>query len=179
MDELGVLCYPKILDAKTTLLEKISKDGKKSNEILTELNMVFVWRCAETDAQLEVPWYGQGLKDTEQGIGNALTYAERYFLLKFFKIPTDSDDPDAFLKNHKVETMEEKTEREAKELAVQEKEKLNAMYSTVMGKVEKNKTAWIALLTDEGLITRGLEDLKTKENLVNTYNKLPTLSKKI
>ena len=52
MDELGVLCYPKILDAKTTLLEKISKDGKKSNEILTELNMVFVWRCAETDAQL-------------------------------------------------------------------------------------------------------------------------------
>ena len=126
-----------------------------------------------------MPWYGQGLKDTEQGIGNALTYAERYFLLKFFKIPTDSDDPDAFLKNHKVETMEEKTEREAKELAVQEKEKLNAMYSTVMGKVEKNKTAWIALLTDEGLITRGLEDLKTKENLVNTYNKLPTLSKKI
>lgn len=31
-----------------------------------------------------------------EGIGKALTYAEKYFLLKQFNIPTDNDDPDSF-----------------------------------------------------------------------------------
>ncbi|MEC5308048.1 ERF family protein [Bacillus thuringiensis] len=32
---------------------------------------------------------------TGQAYGSALTYSERYFLLKFFGIPTDEDDADA------------------------------------------------------------------------------------
>jgi len=35
-----------------------------------------------------------GLNEFEKGLGSALTYAERYFLLKFFHINTDEDDID-------------------------------------------------------------------------------------
>ena len=35
-----------------------------------------------------------GQNDWEKGLGSALTYAERYFLLKFFHIATDEDDID-------------------------------------------------------------------------------------
>jgi hypothetical protein len=44
------------------------------------------------------------MQDIEQGIetvGGLLTYANRYFLYKFFSVPTDKDDPDAF--NNKIE----------------------------------------------------------------------------
>jgi hypothetical protein len=35
-----------------------------------------------------------GQNDFEKGLGSALTYAERYFLLKYFHISTDEDDID-------------------------------------------------------------------------------------
>src|SRR5690606_6435660 len=35
-----------------------------------------------------------GQNDWEKGLGSALTYGERYFLLKFFHIATDEDDID-------------------------------------------------------------------------------------
>ena len=38
------------------------------------------------------------MDDGEKGVGKALTYAEKYFMLKFFNIPTDKDDPDSFQK---------------------------------------------------------------------------------
>ena len=36
----------------------------------------------------------QGMNGFEKGLGSALTYAERYFLLKYFHIATDEDDID-------------------------------------------------------------------------------------
>jgi len=45
----------------------------------------------------KVSWYAQGVDLAgEKGVGKALTYAEKYFLLKTFNIATDKDDPDAF-----------------------------------------------------------------------------------
>src|SRR5690606_10249645 len=42
-------------------------------------------------------WYGQGIDIAgEKGVGKALTYAEKYYLLKTFNIATDKDDPDSF-----------------------------------------------------------------------------------
>ena len=59
--------------------------------------MSFTWVNAENpEEQIECAWMGQGLDDGEKGVGKALTYAEKYFLLKFFNIATDKDDPDSF-----------------------------------------------------------------------------------
>jgi len=70
------------------------------NQVLshfTELDMIMEWVDAETGDTVSVPWYGQGVDLAgEKGVGKALTYAEKYFILKQFNIPTDKDDPDAF-----------------------------------------------------------------------------------
>lgn len=68
-----------------------------AKEHLTELGVTFTWVNSDNPADREAfPFYGQGLDTGEKGVGKALTYAEKYFLLKFFHIPTDVDDPDAF-----------------------------------------------------------------------------------
>jgi len=68
---------------------------KPQNEHLTELDVQFVWVNADNpEERIVCDCYGQGLDTGEKGVGKAWTYAEKYFLLKFFMIPTDEDDPD-------------------------------------------------------------------------------------
>ena len=102
MDELGVLLIPKVTGKKVTIdvYEKTDNKGnsKRTVDYFTELDMTFTWVNAENPSEtIECPWYGQGLDTSgEKGVGKALTYAEKYFMLKFFNIPTDKDDPDSF-----------------------------------------------------------------------------------
>ncbi|MFW5871265.1 MAG: ERF family protein [Verrucomicrobiota bacterium] len=97
MDELKLLLVPEVVEAK--IREKTTKKGDL--EILTGLNMRFVWINAEKpEERLEVPFYAQGTDNAERGVGKALTYAEKYFLLKFFNVATDKDDPDSFQQKH-------------------------------------------------------------------------------
>lgn len=68
---------------------------KPQNEHLTELELQFTWVNADKpDERIVCPFYGQGLDTGEKGVGKALTYAMKYFLLQFFQVPTDEDDPD-------------------------------------------------------------------------------------
>lgn len=94
MDEYNLLLVSKVLSH--TLHEK---NQNKAKEHLTELEIEFTWVNADNpEEQIVCPWYGQGLDTGEKGVGKALTYAEKYFILKFFNIATDKDDPDAFQK---------------------------------------------------------------------------------
>ena len=62
---------------------------------LTEIYFTMTWHDVESGEELSVPWYGQGVDLAgEKGVGKATTYAEKYFLLKFFHVPTRKDDPD-------------------------------------------------------------------------------------
>ena len=56
--------------------------------------MRFTWIDCETGEKDENLFGANGQNDWEKGLGSALTYAERYFLLKFFHIATDADDID-------------------------------------------------------------------------------------
>lgn len=101
MDEVGILLFPKIKEVKTKVFSTEYRDDKGNTRIqntyFTELFIDFEWVCVDTGESLTVPFYAQGI-DTggEKGVGKALTYAEKYFLLKQFNIPTDEDDPDLF-----------------------------------------------------------------------------------
>lgn len=106
MDELGLLLIPSITSHKVTesVVEYTDKDKygnekpKKTSTYFTELDMDMAWINAEKPEETVVsPWYGQGVDIAgEKGVGKALTYGEKYFMLKFFNIPTDKDDPDSF-----------------------------------------------------------------------------------
>jgi hypothetical protein len=56
--------------------------------------MRFTWIDCES-GESDINLFGaNGQNDWEKGLGSALTYAERYFLLKYFHISTDEDDID-------------------------------------------------------------------------------------
>lgn len=91
MDEHGLLLIPLIDGA--AIHEGATRSG--TARYLTELHMTMLWLDAETGEELRVPWYAQGVDLAgEKGPGKALTYAEKYFLLKFFHVSTKKDDPD-------------------------------------------------------------------------------------
>lgn len=90
MDKQKLLLVPVVVDSKVTSSEK---------QMLTELSMEFTWINAEKpEEKITCKWYGQGIDTREQGVGKAMTYAEKYFMLKFFNVPTDKADPDSFQK---------------------------------------------------------------------------------
>jgi len=101
LDEVGLVLFPKIISREVTQTVASNKDkyGNTKNSItyFTELFFEFTWFDADSGESYVVPFYAQGIDtNNEKGVGKAMTYAEKYFLLKSFNIPTDSDDPDAF-----------------------------------------------------------------------------------
>lgn len=94
MDELGILLVQQIDSVENERIDYQTKNGVKS-ELLSKVNMTFTWIDAESGDKLPVPFGANGMNNWDKGLGSALTYAERYFLLKFFHIATDEDDVDA------------------------------------------------------------------------------------
>ena len=95
MDELGVLLMPEV--QRYEVKDHVTSKG--AHWYLTILDMKFTWVNADNpEEKIACGWTGQGLDDGEKGVGKALTYAEKYFMLKFFNIATDMDDPDSFQK---------------------------------------------------------------------------------
>lgn len=94
MNELGLLLKQEILSIENTRQDYITSKGDSKSEILSRVEMRFTWIDCET-GEADVNLFGaNGQNDWEKGLGSALTYAERYFLLKFFHIATDADDID-------------------------------------------------------------------------------------
>ena len=94
MDELGVLLVQQIDSIENERMDYQVKSGPKS-EILSKVMMTFTWIDSESGETLPVKFGANGQNSWDKGLGSALTYAERYFLLKFFHIATDEDDVDA------------------------------------------------------------------------------------
>jgi hypothetical protein len=93
MNELGLILKQEVYACKNERMDYVTKQGSKS-EILTSLSMTFTWVDCET-GEKDVNMFGaNGQNDWEKGYGSALTYGERYFLLKYFHIATDEDDID-------------------------------------------------------------------------------------
>lgn len=94
MNSLGLLLTMDVDDAKYQEFETQTKNGIKK-DMFCDLKLTFTWIDTTDNEQLKVKWAGTGANGADKSIGSALTYAERYFLLKQFHIPTDKDDVDA------------------------------------------------------------------------------------
>jgi len=94
MNEHGLLLKQEVTEVKNTRYDYTTGNGKEKSEIFTETTQLFTWIDVESGETHAVRWAANGMNDWDKGLGSALTYGERYFLLKFFHVPTDSDDPD-------------------------------------------------------------------------------------
>lgn len=93
MNELGILLKQEVLSIENTRMDYHVKAGSKT-EILSKVMMKFTWIDVMT-GDIDENFFGaNGQNDFEKGLGSALTYGERYFLLKYFHISTDEDDID-------------------------------------------------------------------------------------
>ena len=104
MNELGLLLKMEVLSIDnqrndyTTSLKQDTQtkewSGKPKSEVLSKVMMKFTWIDVDTGEKDECLWGANGQNDWDKGVGSAMTYAERYFLLKYFHIATDEDDID-------------------------------------------------------------------------------------
>lgn len=113
MKELGLLLKQEVISIDNERMDysvSLNQDketkqwsGKPKSEILSKVMQRFTWIDVETGEKDENLFGANGQNDWDKGVGSALTYAERYFLLKYFHIPTDEDDIDNSLRDGKVE----------------------------------------------------------------------------
>lgn len=95
MDELGLLLKSEILEVTNTRMDyTVGRDARPKAEMHTCLRMRFTWIDTESGEREVCEWAANGQNDWDKGAGSAMTYGERYFLMKFFHIPTDEDDVD-------------------------------------------------------------------------------------
>lgn len=98
MNDMGLLLKQEVVSIHNERMDYRTGIGtnyeKPKSEILSKVMMRFTW--IDTDSgEKDVNEFGaNGQNDWEKGLGSALTYAERYFLLKYFHISTDEDDID-------------------------------------------------------------------------------------
>lgn len=101
MNKLGLILKPEITSIENERMDYKTKYADKS-EILSKVMFRMTWICCDSGEKDVCEWGANGQNDWDKGVGSAMTYAERYFLLKYFHVPTDADDVDR--KKHKQET---------------------------------------------------------------------------
>lgn len=107
MIEQGLLLKQEIVDIRNERQDYlVGREQKPKSEVLTTLIMKFTWIDTETGEVDETLFAANGQNDWDKGVGSALTYGERYFLLKYFHIATDEDDCDAPKERDMLEDME-------------------------------------------------------------------------
>ena len=98
MNKEGIILKQEVISIENTRQDYKTGIGtnyeKSKSEILSKVMMRFTWIDCETGEKDENLFGANGQNDWEKGLGSALTYAERYFLLKYFHINTDEDDID-------------------------------------------------------------------------------------
>jgi hypothetical protein len=127
MDELGLLLVPnlehnplyQIFEYDTT-----NSYGKSKHNIdyIVNQKMSYTWVNIDNPKEREVvEWSLYGVQDDiSKALGSGLTYSERYFLLKFFDIPTDDEDPDTKQKKAEENVITKPVTSEPKKVEVKE-----------------------------------------------------------
>lgn len=177
MDELGLLLIPNI--AKTELHEGTTKSG--TSRFMTEIWFNMVWYDVENEDDLVVPWYAQGVDLAgEKGVGKAATYAEKYFLLKFFHVPTKKDDPDSDGRTGNGEKKQKGTAA-AKENAEYYRKAIPQMFDELYdGDAEKIKAGYIALTKSDSRGYAGVDSIDAIKDIALpvVYGKLKKIYEK-
>jgi len=97
MNEVQLILQPSVEVGEHELFCYTNAKGQEKVDIFVWGKMKYTWINAEDpEDREEIEWayYGQQ-DDISKSFGSGLTYSERYFLLKYFGLPTDEDDPDS------------------------------------------------------------------------------------
>lgn len=111
MNEHGVLLEPYVTAGDWKTFEYVNNKGVDKTDFVVTADMQFHWvNSDEPTDRIVCNWllFGQQ-DDISKAFGSGLTYSERYFLLKYFGVPTDADDPDSQDTSSKTNNQPQKT----------------------------------------------------------------------
>lgn len=151
MNELGIILKQEIISIENTRQDYATKSNPNKSEINSKVMMRFTWVDCETGEKDENTFGANGQNDWDKGVGSALTYGERYFLLKYFHIATDEDDID----NPERKQQEQQVERK-KILLEKDSDNWNKVVDalkTGKGTIEQVKMKYILLEPNEDELT--------------------------
>jgi hypothetical protein len=167
MNKHGILLKQETIEIENSRIDYTNKKGEPKSEMFTKARFKFTWidtESGETDVN-EI--FANGMNEWEKGLGSAMTYAERYFLLKYFHINTDEDDID-------------NPERKQNEANPQSPPQNPQNPQISKEQADRDKAREIALKYEANLkkLEDKLNSCKTLEELTVVYNSLPPKWKK-
>lgn len=93
----GVYSYPvkrEIVESGT--MEKPGKNGTTTIQLYMRLKVTYRFLCVDMpESYIDIETYGDGVDTQDKAPGKAMTYADKYALLKAYKIIT-GEDPDQY-----------------------------------------------------------------------------------
>lgn len=116
MDKQGLILNQEVKEITNTPISYMTSNGEKT-EMFTSVHIRFTWIDTEDESKLESDFYANGMNAWDKGLGSALTYAERYYLMKFFHIATDEDDVDALVKDEAIKPTEDPAPKQTRKPA--------------------------------------------------------------
>lgn len=170
MIEHNLLLVPNTTNEQWTTHTYKNKKGNEVVDFVVEMDLNYKWINADKpEEQLDISYHAFGQQsDISQAHGTALTYAERYFLMKFFNIPTDEDDADAKQKQDKYSKVDPKN--------IETLENEITMFSELMKSLGKDVSA------DQVKQQLGIKDINQLSNnqiagMISTLDKWSKQSK--
>lgn len=165
-EKYGVYSYPisrEIVESGT--MERENQYGK-TIQLYMRIKTVYRFICIDNpDSYIDIVSFADGVDTNDKAPGKAMTYADKYALLKAYKIIT-GDDPDQF-------ASEPANKVESKPAPKTAKEKMNAAYPDRAGMIEFIKNNY-----DEANLKKILDYYKvtsvealTTEQIIVCYNK--------
>lgn len=177
LNELQLLLLPEVTSANVI----VGTTSTGTARFLTELTMRMTWVDTESGATLTQGWYAQGVDlGGEKGVGKANTYAEKYYLMKVFHVPTPKDDPDGDKKVGSGEKAQRGTQAEIETILYQ-RESIRQMLGEIYGgDTEKIKAAVVSLTKNDSRQYAGVDnvDAITDMQVKVVYGKLKGIYQK-
>lgn len=96
--ELGIYSYPfdrSVIETQTlTVIKEYNGNKTESNQLFMRIETIYRFvNVNDPKDYLDIKSYGDGVDSQDKAPGKAMTYADKYALLKGYKIET-GDDPD-------------------------------------------------------------------------------------
>lgn len=141
----GIYSYPckrTIIDS--SVIETINSKGEPKKNLYERIETIYRFVNVEKpDEYIEITTYGDGIDPSDKSVGKAMTYADKYALLKAYKIVT-GDDPD----QHASEELKSKTPSKAEEPKTQGTD-YKAIYSAKLNEWWQKGETFQAFITSE------------------------------
>lgn len=159
MDQLGIILKQEIVEESHERIDYATAYGSRS-EMFTALKMRFTWIDVDTGERDENEFIAFGQNGWDKGLGSALTYGERYFLLKYFHIATDEDDVDALPIREAIKPNEHIEQQVAhpkvasapSQVATQVVQPGDGNYMKLLARINKGQTGIVSKAINSGML---------------------------